>query len=78
MPLIAPGSQYIERLTQLDVRFGRTFHLRGVELQAALDVFNATNSDAVFNQVQTFGSSLGRPTDVIQGRLFRVGMQLKF
>jgi hypothetical protein len=78
VPLVAPGSRYIERLTQLDLRVGKTVRVRGMELQAALDVFNATNSDAVFNEVQTFGSSLGRPTDVIQGRLFRVGMQMKF
>ena len=78
VPLIAPGSKYGDRLTQLDLRVARTLRIRGVQIQAAVDMFNALNSSAVFNEVQTYGSSLGRPTDVIQGRLFRFGAQMKF
>ena len=44
-----------------------------VEVEGAFDIFNAANSSASFNEVQTYGSSLGRPTDVIQGRIFRFG-----
>ena len=62
VPLAAPGSQYIERLTQLDVRVGKTVRVRGVELQAAFDVFNATNSDAVFNRSADV-RELARPSD---------------
>jgi len=52
--------------------------IAGVRLQGMFDVFNAVNSDVVFNQIQTFGSSLGRPTDVMQGRVFRFGVQAHF
>jgi hypothetical protein len=36
------------------------------------------NASTVFNQIQTYGSALGRPTDVMQGRVFRFGLQVKF
>ena len=78
VPLAPPGSRFNDRLSQLDLRIARAFRLQGIDLQGAIDVFNALNSSAVFNQVQTYGSSLGRPTDVIQGRIFRFGVQLKF
>ena len=79
VPLVAPeGSSYFKRLTQLDLRVGKSVRFARVNLTGALDVFNALNASTVFNQIQTFGSALGRPTDVVQGRLFRFGMQLKF
>jgi hypothetical protein len=79
VPLVAPGgSNYFKRLSQLDLRVAKGVRIAGVDVKGALDVFNALNVSTVFNQIQTFGSALGRPTDVIQGRVFRFGVQLKF
>ena len=79
VPLVAPGgSSYFNRLSQLDLRVAKSVRIARVNLQGALDVFNALNASTVFNQIQTFGSALGRPTDVIQGRVFRFGAQVKF
>jgi hypothetical protein len=78
VPIAPPGSRYGDRLTQLDARLAKTVHVHHVEVEGAFDIFNATNSSAAFTEVQTFGSSLGRPTDVIQGRIFRFGAQMKF
>jgi hypothetical protein len=78
VPIAPPGSRYGDRLTQLDARLAKTVHIRRVEVEGAFDIFNASNSSAAFNEVQTYGSSLGRPTDVIQGRIFRFGAQMKF
>jgi hypothetical protein len=79
VPLVAPGgSSYFNRLSQLDLRVAKSVRIARVDLQGALDVFNTLNASTVFNQIQTFGSALGRPTDVIQGRVLRFGAQLKF
>jgi hypothetical protein len=78
VPIAPPGSRYGDRLTQLDARIAKIIHVGRTDIEGAFDVFNALNSSAAFNEVQTYGSSLGRPTDVIQGRIFRFGAQIKF
>ena len=76
--LIQPGSQYLDRWSQLDVSFRKTFKVGKYRVDGALDMFNATNSNVVLAQNQAFGSTLGQPQAVLQGRLLRLSSQLKF
>ena len=78
VPLIPPGSSYLDRWNQIDVRLARKFIVRGVRGQGQLDVFNLLNANAILGEVETFGSSLHRPMAILQGRLFAVGVQLNF
>ena len=78
VPLNAPGTKLLERQNQLDVRLTRSFKVRGINLQAQADAYNALNTGVVLTAVQTFGSALDRPASILQGRLFRFGMQAKF
>ena len=78
VPLNAPGTKFLDRQNQLDVRITRNFKLRGVTLQAQADAYNALNTGVVLNAVQTYGTALDRPASILQGRLFRFGMQAKF
>jgi hypothetical protein len=78
VPLIPPGSSYLDRWNQIDVRLARKFTVRGVRGQGQLDVFNLLNANAILGEVETFGSSLHRPMAILQGRLFAVGVQLNF
>jgi hypothetical protein len=78
VPLIPPGSSYLDRWNQIDVRLARKFTVRGVRGQGQLDVFNLLNANAILGEVETFGSSLHRPMAILQGRLFAIGMQLNF
>ena len=43
-----------------------------------IDVFNGFNNNAVTNAVQTVGSSLGRPSAIVMGRLVRIGGRVTF
>ena len=76
--LIPPGSQYLDRWNQLDLSFRKTFTLGKCRVDGALDMFNAANSNVVLSQNQSFGSTLGQPQAVLQGRLLRVSSQIKF
>jgi hypothetical protein len=79
VPLVPPGgNSYFDRLSQLDLRMARSFRIVRMDLTGALDIFNTLNASTVFNKIQTYGSALGRPTDVMQGRVFRFGLQMKF
>jgi hypothetical protein len=78
VPLIAPGTKYLDRYNQLDFRFARRFQVRNIRLQGQFDIFNLLNSSSILAQNETFGPSLDRPTAILQGRLFGVGLQLNF
>jgi len=54
------------------IRIGR------YDIDTALDIFNALNSNVVLQENQNYGSSLGQPQQVLQGRLLRVSNQIKF
>jgi hypothetical protein len=76
--LISPGSSYLDRWTELDLSFRKVFKIGKYRVDGALDMFNALNSNVVLSQNQAFGSSLGQPLAVLQGRLLRLSTQLKF
>jgi Carboxypeptidase regulatory-like domain len=78
VPLNAPGTKFLDRQNQLDIRLTRAFKLHGVNLQAQVDAYNALNTGVVLTAVQTYGTALDRPASILQGRLLRFGMQAKF
>jgi hypothetical protein len=78
IPVIPPGSKYLERWNQLDLRLTRKFTFKRYELQGQLDLFNVLNSHVVIAQNQTVGSRFDQPTQVLQGRLLTFGAQLHF
>jgi hypothetical protein len=78
VPLIKPGTKYLPRWNQIDVRLAKKFRLRNVSFQGQLDIFNILNASSVLNVTETFGSSLDRPTAILQGRLFAIGAQMNF
>ena len=77
--LIAPGTVYGDRVTQVDVRFGKAFRVqRGGRIQASVDVFNVLNSSAILSLNTTYGTNWLSPTQILQGRLVKFGMQFDF
>ena len=78
LDLVAPGRQFYERQNQLDLGFRKIFNLRRIQLSGQADIFNATNSGYVKNQNITLGPSLGQPLDILNPRLLRLALQLRF
>ncbi len=77
--LIAPGTQYGERLNQLDLRASKIFRLPGSRsIQANMDVYNAPNVDTVLAQNNTFGPLWLKPSSILQARFFKFSVQLQF
>ena len=76
--LVPPGSKYLDRWTQLDLSFRKTFKVGRYRVDGALDMFNALNSNVVLSENQNFGTTLGQPQAVLQGRLLRLSSQIKF
>ena len=78
VPLNAPGSKFLKRQNQVDVRLKRAFTFAKINLEAQVDAYNFFNTGVILTQNQTFGTALDRPTSILQGRLFRFGLQAKF
>jgi hypothetical protein len=78
LDLTPPGSQYYDRLNQLDVGVRKIFSVRRLRVSGQVDVFNATNSSHVKSQVTTYGPSLGQVLSTLQPRTMRLAMQIVF
>jgi hypothetical protein len=78
VPLLVPGSKYLDRWNQIDVRLAKKFQVQRVRFQGQLDIFNILNSSSVLSTNETFGSALDRPTSILQGRLIAIGAQMMF
>jgi hypothetical protein len=78
MRLDVPGSQYLERWNQVDVNIRRVFRVGRVEFEPGVDVYNVFNGNPVLVQNQNFGSALGQPQRILQGRLMRLTAQINF
>jgi hypothetical protein len=75
---IAPGTQYGDRVNQVDVRLAKSVALPRGRLQATLSVFNLLNSNGILTWTTRYGPSWLTPTSILQGRLVKVGAQLNF
>ena len=75
--LIAPGTLYRPRYTQLDLRLTRSFKTAGdKKYQLLFDLYNALNTNAILNMNLTYGPLWQTPTYVLPGRMFKVGLQM--
>jgi hypothetical protein len=76
--LVPRGEVRLDRFDLLDLRVSKIFGSGTRQIEALADVFNVLNNNATTGEVQTVGSSLGRPSEIIGGRLLRLGLQIKF
>ncbi len=78
VPLLQPGTKFLDRWNQIDVRLARKFQIGKIRMQGQFDMFNLLNGSNVLTTVETFGATLDRPTSILQGRLLAFGAQVNF
>ena len=79
LSLLSPGVSYLDRWNQLDLSVRRNFRVGGrLELRPALEMYNVTNSAVVLSRNNNYGPALDAPLTVLQGRLTKVTMLVKF
>ena len=80
--LIEPGTVYGENLKQLDLRASKGFRFDRYRFRVDADLYNVFNSNWPFSLNNTFSTAATttwrRPTNVLQGRLFKIGAQFDF
>jgi len=80
VPLVAPGTEFFDRLNQLDVTISRVIPVRNVRLEPEAALFNALNASSV-SAVRSlnFGTaSYEQPSTILQGRFLRLGVKMKW
>ena len=77
--LIEPGTEYEDRIAQLDVRLTKIIPLgANRRFKVNFDVYNALNGNTVLTANSRFGPAWEVPTFILPGRVFKVGGQYDF
>ena len=80
IPLVPPGTEFSDRIQQLDITAGKWIDIGKLRIQPAISLFNALNNHAVFavRSMNYLTSSYLQPSTVLQPRLLRLEVQVKW
>jgi hypothetical protein len=80
IPLTPPGTEFLERHNQLDVRIGKRFVMNRMRLSTQVDIFNVLNANPVQGvRNSNFGVAGFRvPSEVLQARLVKASASFTF
>jgi hypothetical protein len=76
-PLNEPGSIYDDRVNQLDFTIGKQFQVRGWRVTPDVSLFNMLNANPIYSQSLAY-PAIGNPLRILEGRLIRFGVQMRF
>jgi hypothetical protein len=78
VPLVAPGTMYEPRQTQVDLRLSKDVRLPQGRLRPRIEFHNLFNANSVQAVNTRYGPSWLQPGDNLNGRMVKVGAQLDF
>jgi hypothetical protein len=80
IPLVPAGSvRQLERQNQLNFSVQKRVRVNRVELVPELSLYNMLNADTILNENTNFGTvNYGVPSAVLQGRLMRLAVRLRW
>ena len=80
VPLIAPQTEFGDRIKQLDINVTKTIRIGHKSLQPKFDLFNVLNVAPVYAvRSLNYGTAAYlQPSSVLVGRVFQLGAVLKF
>jgi hypothetical protein len=76
--LVAPQTMFEDRLTQLDLRFSKTFRISNGRVRAMFDIYNVLNASTVLQVNNTYGPTWLQPLNLLAPRLFKFGAEFNF
>jgi hypothetical protein len=83
VPLVAPMTEYGDRINQLDINIAKTIKHGHASFQPKIDFFNVLNTAPVITVRATGGLNYGtsaylQPSSVLTGRVFQLGAVVRF
>jgi hypothetical protein len=79
--IVEPNTEYESRLQQFDLRFSKVLRFQDGSITGNFDIYNLFNANTILNRNNVYaptGTTYGRPTDILAGRLFKFGVQFSF
>jgi hypothetical protein len=78
--VVAPGTEFTPRINQVDFALSKTVKVDHISFTPKLDLFNALNSDdyTSVTSSQFNANTYLQPSVVLQGRIVRVGVDVKW
>jgi hypothetical protein len=76
--LMAPFHTFEDRLNQVDARFAKTVKLGRTSVQGMFDIYNLFNASTVLFINSQYGPNWLKPSNILGGRLFKLGAQINF
>ena len=80
VPLVAPDSEFTPRINQVDLSVSKSVKMGTTTFLPKVDIFNALNSDDYTSIVisQYLAATYKRPSTILQGRIIRVGVDVRW
>jgi hypothetical protein len=75
--LVEPGTLFGDRLTQLDLRFGKALRFSGRRVSINMDIYNALNGNPVIQYNNNY-AVWQTPQRILDARLFKLSGQFDF
>lgn len=72
-----PGSDYLDRVNQLDVTIGKVLTVGKARVTPEISLFNVFNANPVLAESTAY-PRVGMPLRILSGRLVRFGVQMRF
>jgi hypothetical protein len=76
--VIAPQTLFEGGIHQMDVRVTKSVRLGGLRMQGMLDLYNIFNASPVLAINTRYGPSWLAPTQILSGRMFKLGGKVEF
>jgi hypothetical protein len=76
-----PGSLFVERLNQIDLRLSKIFRFSTTKTAINFDFYNVTNSNSVIGENFAYGAGGAgwrQPASILLPRMFKIGAQFDF
>ena len=83
MQIVEPGSLYVERLNQIDLRLAKLLRFGRTRTSINFDFFNVMNSNSVLSENFAYSApnivpGWRSPTTILLPRLFKLSAQFDF
>lgn len=76
--IVPTQTMFENRIVQLDLRLTKRFRMGKARVEGNLDLYNAFNGSAILATNTRYGTSWLTPTQVLGGRLLKLGFQVNF
>jgi hypothetical protein len=76
--IIEPQTQFEGRINQFDLRLTKTIRVGRTRLHGMFDIFNVLNASPILAINTRYGPSWLSPTQILDARSFRFGVQMNF